>query len=86
LIPTYLVSEDAPDSDVQLMHALRRLREQPSNASHSWTFCVAGLTGNVYRMILAREPELRPLRQLLHALGYVLAGSKEERQEVYKLR
>ena len=45
LIPTYLVSEDAPDSEVRLMHALRRLREQPSNASHSWTFCIAGLTG-----------------------------------------
>ena len=85
MIPTYLLSEDAPDSDVQLMHALRGLLEHPSNASHPWTFCIAGLTGHVYRTILAREPELRPLRELLHELGYVLVGLKADFNEAYKL-
>lgn len=84
MIPTYLISH-APSSDVQLLQALSRLPERPSNAPHPWTFCIEGPMGHVYRIILAREPELRSLRELLRALGYVLAGRKEDFKEVSKL-
>jgi hypothetical protein len=84
LIPTYLVSEDAPNSDVQLMQALRELPERPSDTAHPWTCCIEDPTGHVYRIILVREPELRSLRELLHELRYVPAGRKEVRKEVYR--
>lgn len=84
MIPTYLVS-DAPNSDVQLLQALRGLPERSPNASHPWMFCIEDATGRAYRVILAQESELRPLRELLHELGYVLAGRREGRKEVYKL-
>jgi hypothetical protein len=84
LNPTYLVS-DAPSSDVQLLQGLGRLPERPSNASYPWTFCIEDPTGHVYRIILARESQLRSLRELLYALGYELAGRTEGFKEVYKL-
>jgi hypothetical protein len=86
LIPTYLTSEDAPNSDVRLMQALLELPERSSNTSQPWTICIEDAKGRAYRIIMAAEPELRSLRELLHELGYLLARRKEGRTEVYKLR